>query len=495
MPIVNLLTAINRAFLRYINYMKRFWPIYIIMCIATVLWSCSDEDYSTSPSDKLTFSTDTVYLDTVFSNVPTPTRDFWVYNKTKNNLRLQTIRLERGNQSGFRVNVDGVYLGPTTGYQTNEVEVRSNDSIRVYVELTAISNGSPAPKSLNDNIVFTTEGGAVQKVSLNAYSWDAVILDNPVIKRDTTFTPGQPVVVYGSMRVDSLATLTLAPGTTIYFRDEASLDVYGRLIAKGTPDNEVTLRGYRLDNMFDYLPYDRVSGQWGGVHFHESSYDNEVEYTDIHSAYNGIVIDSCDVERRTLLMTSSTVHNCQGYGISSKNGWVELYNCQITNTLKDCLYTDGGLVALNNCTIAQFYPFDSNRGVALRFCSGVAPIQFVCYNSLVTGYADDEIMGEQKDTLNSFYYEFHDCILRTPAVTTADSVRFVNVLFENIEDTLTTGKKHFALVDTKNLKYDFRLDSISPAVDKGNSQTAVSFDRYGLKRDDTPDIGAFEYQK
>ena len=33
----------------------------------------------------------------------------------------------------------------------------------------------------------------------------------------------------------------------------------------------IVLRGDRLDNMFDYLPYDYVSGQWQGVRIQEGS--------------------------------------------------------------------------------------------------------------------------------------------------------------------------------------------------------------------------------
>lgn len=487
--------AINPVFARYIHNMKRLLPIYIIMCVTAMMWSCREDDFSVSPSDLLTFSKDTIQFDTVFSNTPTSTKDFWVHNKTGRNIRLQTVRLERGNQSGYRVNVDGVYLGPTTGYQTNEVEVRKNDSIRVFVELTAIGDNDVDYKRIQDNIVFTSEGGAIQKLALNAWAWNAIMLNNPKIKRDTTFTAQRPIVISGNLIVDSLATLTLEAGTRIYFHDESSLDVYGRLITKGTPENEVVLRGYRLDNMFDYLPYDRVSGQWGGVAFHESSFGNELNYTDLHSSYNGIYIDSCDVEKKTLTMNASTVHNCQGYGIRNQCSWIELYNCQITNTLYDCLQTNGGLTLLDNCTLAQFYPFDSNRGVALRFTNEVAPLQFICYNTLVTGYADDEIMGEQKDKERSFYYEFHNCILRTPEVTTADATYFDNVKFEDIKDTDTTGKKHFKNIDTDNLKYDFRLDAVSAAIDAANPATAMPTDRNGLPRDEHPDIGAFEYVK
>lgn len=42
------------------------------------LVACMDDDnFSTSKSDLLSFSTDTVRLDTTFSNVPTPTKTMW----------------------------------------------------------------------------------------------------------------------------------------------------------------------------------------------------------------------------------------------------------------------------------------------------------------------------------------------------------------------------------------------------------------------------------
>lgn len=463
--------------------------------MTALMWSCSDEEYSVSSSDVLSFSVDTISLDTVFSSVPTPTKTFWVHNRTEKHIALSTVRLERGNQSGFRVNVDGVYLGQATGYQSNDVEVRSGDSIRVFVELTSLPNNGDEPKLLEDNLLFNLQSGAQQRINLRAFSWDATIYKDLEITEDASLSGEKPIVVYGFLKVAENATLTINAGTTVYFNDQAGLDVYGKLLCKGEPDNEVVLRGYRLDHMFDYLPYDRVSGQWQGIRIHESSYGNQLEYTDIHSAFNGIEIDSCSIDRYTLLMNSCTIHNCQGYGVLNHCSHVQMDNCQITNTLNDCYYAEAGLSILTNCTLAQFYPYDSNRGVALRFSSKNGGVQLGCYNSLVTGYADDELMGEPADTLNTFYYEFKNCIIRTPKVETADSVYFQNVLFENPKDTLPNGKDHFVLIDTENLIYDFRLDSISPAIDAADKKLALPTDRNGCQRDDRPDVGAFEYRK
>ena len=48
----------------------------------SALAGCADdESFSTSRGD-VSFSVDTLKMDTTFSNVPTPTRSFWVYNRT-----------------------------------------------------------------------------------------------------------------------------------------------------------------------------------------------------------------------------------------------------------------------------------------------------------------------------------------------------------------------------------------------------------------------------
>ena len=114
-------------------------------------------------------------------------------------------------------------------------------------------------------------------------------------------------------------------------------------------------------------------------------------------------------------------------------------------------------------------------------------------NTLVTGYADDVLMGEAGDTAVAFQYLFDHCILRTPKVTTADSVRFTQVVFEDVADTTHCGDKHFANIDTDNLIYNFELSSLSSAIGKANPQTALPTDRKGRKRDDKPDVGAFEW--
>ena len=128
--------------------------IYIcVMMLLGVLSSCTDDDsFTTAPSHVLTFSVDTVNIDTVFSNVPTVTRSFWVYNHSGDGLRCQSVRLANGAATGFRVNVDGQYLAPSSNYATSDIEVRNKDSIRVFVELTSPENGQLDTQLCQDDL-------------------------------------------------------------------------------------------------------------------------------------------------------------------------------------------------------------------------------------------------------------------------------------------------------------------------------------------------------
>ncbi len=482
--------------------MKRLFFFFLALASAIAFASCDDNDsFTTDRYALLTFSRDTVSMDTVFSTVPTSTYTFWVYNHNDDGIRLSRVRLKRGNQSGFRVNVDGSYLDNSMGSFVRDLEVRGGDSIRVFVELTSAQTNSDVPQLVEDQLVFTLESGVEQEVCLRAYSWDAIMLRDAVISRDTIISSAKPIVIYGGLRVDSGATLTISAPATLYFHADAGLDVYGRLVVNGVAGNDVVMRGDRTDRMFDYLPYDRVSGQWQGIRFHSSSTGNSLTYADIHSATDGIVCDSAafDSTAMRLALTNVTIHNCQGEGLAAYNANVSLVNCQITNTLGDCVAIYGGRATMLYCTLAQFYPFDADRGVALRFsCRRDGhdyPLHLLqCVNTLVTGYADDELMGEAGDSLVAFNYQFANSILRTPAIEdTTMLARFVNVVFEAPGDTVE-GEAHFRTVDADLQFYDFHLDSISTAIGRAAPVECCPADRDGSERGSLPDVGCYQWR-
>ena len=446
--------------------MKR---IFYFFAILLALVACEDDDsFSASTGLRLTFSVDTLQMDTVFSRTPSSTYAFWVHNQNDDGIRLSMVKLRRGNQSGFRVNVDGVYLDNSNGSQTSDVEIRRNDSILVFVELTATETRQTEPQLVEDDLLFLLESGTEQKVCLQAWAWDARKLYDPVITNDSVLESDIPLVIYGDMMVNEGATLTIR-NTTLYFHDGSGLDVYGTLKTENC-----LMRGDRLDYMFDYLPYDRVSGQWQGVHLYGTSTDNHLVDTEIRNANYGLLLDSAalDTSCYRLQMERCVVHNCVGAGLEAVNANVSLDHCQLTNTGGDCISIIGGMAEINHCTLAQFYPFSADRGAALRFAnysgsSDMPLLQLSCVGSILTGYEDDVVMGEAREEGDvAFAYGFADCLLRTPKVETEDSTLFSGIIWETPNDSIQ-GKKHFVLIDEDNLKYDFHLDSLSTAQGLG----------------------------
>ena len=426
--------------------------------------ACSDdESFTTSRGDLLEFTADTLKMDTVFSNTGSSTYTFWVYNRTDKGIRLSSVRLKNGNQTGFRVNVDGRYLDNTLGAVVTDLEVRKGDSLRIFVELTSPETHQLEPQMVIDDLLFQLESGVEQRVRLEAWAWDAVKMTDLVVSRDTTIDTRVPIILYGNgLRIDSGAVLTLR-GTTLYFHDGAGIDIYGQLKAENC-----VLRGDRLDRMFPYLPYDRVSGQWRGLWFASSSTGNMLSNTEIRNAMTAVMLaDSAamDTTQLRLQMSHCIIHNAKGHGLVSYNSNVALDYCQLTNTLGDCLAVYGGRCLIDHCTLAQFYPFSADRGAALRFVAAKGDVSITCRNSIVTGYADDVLMGEQTDTTTTMRYLFEDCLLRTPKVEN-DTMSFRNIIWETPKDSIQ-GKLHFVNIDEENLYYDFHLDSLSTAQGKG----------------------------
>ena len=184
--------------------MKRLF--FLCTIASMLLLACSEDDkFSADRGNMLNFSVDTLTLDTLFSLVPSSTYHFWAFNHSSSGIRISTVRLERGVQSGFRVNVDGTFLNPVG----SDFEVRKGDSIRVFVEVTTRENHAEEPQLVEDNLLFTLESGVVQRVNLRTYSWDAKKYNGLVVRSDSVIESSQPIIIYDSLQVDSGCTRTI----------------------------------------------------------------------------------------------------------------------------------------------------------------------------------------------------------------------------------------------------------------------------------------------
>lgn len=477
--------------------MKRL--LYIIAAIFLAVSCSEDESWTTSPSDLLSFSVDTVRFDTLISTIPSATKHLIIYNRGKKGIRISGVWLSQGVASPFRTNVDGVTIGSSADM---DFEVRGKDSLVVRIEVTPPQTGQAAPKEFADDLLFRLESGVIQKVRLTVGSQDAYIHQGLIVTADTTFSTAQPVVIYDSLVVAEGATLTLAAGTRLLFHDGAGLEVRGRLLALGTTDSLVTMRSDRTDHMFDYLLYDATPSRWKGLHIHSGSVGNVLRHCDIHSGCYGIKVDSTDISVESLLIENSVIHNVGGNGLQLESCGVQILNSQISNAKGHCVYLYGGDYLFLHCTIAQFYPFEGGRGDALRIENtenGVYRHLERAYfvNCVITGYGEDVIMGDIEEGQDyTCDYLFSNCFLNT--VVSDDTIRFRHIVYDNDKQTLVRDK-NFARFDTHNFVYDFTPDSASAIRNMGDTAfiSIVPTDRLGRSRtlDDGPDAGCYEYVK
>ena len=468
---------------------------FILSAIAIIsLTSCAvDDHFSSDTNQGLVFSEDTIRMDTVFTAVPSSARSFWIYNRTSRNLRFGVV-LEKGNQLGFRVNINGLYLSAVKGSQIHDVELESNDSIRVFVELTAQKQSQEVISLLEDKLYFMFGNGLKQEVVMQAYSLKADIIDTWIVEEDTEWQSTRPCLVKGGIVVKENATFTIDEGAKFYFASQASLRVDGKILCKGTPQKPIVFRGARLDNIDREIPYDRVSGQWKGISIGHNSYENCMKSVDIHSAKNGIFCDSTeDAQRSKIEIFQSWIHNCDGYGLSANNAKVYIENSIISNAAKNCLAFHGGNVTLNGITVAQFYPFVGGRDKAL-YISDQSPLHFSMLNSIITGYSDSEVEIVQKKASEENVCKFNNCLLRTkPPTKENDLSHFENNVYEEPKDTIGVGLFQFHGIDLKTLYYNFRLKKEAKAVGLADPKSAPHTDYTGQKRDSLPDIGAYEF--
>ena len=467
----------------------------ILILITSILFfaSCSEDDtISVSQSDRVTFSADTISFDTVFTAIGSSTKTFTVHNDGSHAITLQSIRLSSGGSSGFRINVDGQY-----GTSFADIDIYRNDSIMVFVEVTAKQQESDTPVLITDSIIFTLENGVREQVILQASGQDVTVLRNMHISSDTTLSNRRPYLIYDSLVVDKGVTLTIQEGTTLCFHSKAQMLVHGQLVCNGTEQKPIVFRGDRTDRMFSYLPYDRLDDQWGGIHLFSEGGTSVFSYCDIHSGNYGIKADISGVYFSKVIIDNSVIHNVAGDGLSLTYCSSEIANTQISNTRGHCVNIVGGRATFTACTIAQFCPWVGDRGHALNFCNilndTIYPLDTLVFQScVITGYANDEVYGQKLETDTvSFGYAFFNSLVNTDSAA-VDMTRFSSCVFDT--DTATYHEKNFRTIDTDNYIYDFRLDSISPARASGKYFRQYPADRNGnIRPSESPDAGCYQY--
>ncbi|MFD0988877.1 hypothetical protein ACFQ1R_02105 [Mariniflexile jejuense] len=513
--------------------MKR--SLYVVLAIGfLMLWSSCRNDFDFSPSTgNLQFSKDTVYLDTVFTNIGSSTYNLKVYNRSNKDIVIPSIRLALGNASNYRLNVDGL-----SGKAFENIQILAKDSLYIFVETTIdITNFSnPEGKFLYTDQIEFDSGSNLQKVELVTLVQDAIFIypdrDNTtkvietlkldingdqvetdiqgreLLPSELTFTNQKPYVIYGFAAVPNGETLTINAGARVHFHENsgllisegATLKVNGSLSTdQKLLENEVIFESDRLEPDFS-----EIAGQWGTIWFFDGSLNNTVNYATIKNATIGILCDGNPNEAtEKLKITNTQIYNNSSFGVLGRNTSITAENMVINNSgLSSFAGTFGGKYNVTHSTIANYwngsrqYPsvllnnfiFDENDTAIV---TNLTEANF--NNCIIYGNDNPEILlDEIEDAAVVFNFKFTNCLIRFDSRNTNlvggnydldDTTHFVNNIFNKDPNFKNTTLNQLIIGET------------SAAINKANSTFAnqVPFDILNVNRTSTPDIGAYQH--
>lgn len=471
-----------------------------LMLMTSLLFvACDEMSFTTDPAHTLRFSTDTLTFDTVFTTVGSATTKMLVYNRNNKAINISSIRLSGGKNSSFRINVDG---SRNENHSFENIEISAKDSMYVFVEVTIDPNNANSPVLVEDSLVFVTNGVS-QRVTFHAFGQDMVLLREKLILNDTTLNADKPYLVYGYLAIDTAKTLTLNPGTKLYFHNNANLLVYGHLKAQGTAEQPIVMRGDRMDNIkFETpVPYNYVAGQWGGVYLLWNHGNHTFNHVVINSGYVGVYFVNNDRSNLpNLEISNSRLHNFVYYGLVAQNGNLKVSNTEISNSGSYTVYLNGGKHSFVHSTIANYYNFnnfqaairDGNPAVMMMNLYRNAPMQTEFINCVIAGSLDNEL------ALATRYPEHYKGLFTNCYIGRSDTLKlnqFSNIRWKNRNDTVFAQTRFEPI---KNLYFNFSLDSVSPARGIADPVTASQYpyDLNGNSRfdDGAPDAGAYEWK-
>ena len=514
--------------------MKRL--LYLITTFIIILtWSSCRNDFEFSPSTgNLTFSKDTVYLDTIFANIGSSTYNLKVYNNSDEDISIPTIQLSNGENSGYRLNVDGI-----SGKSFENVQLLAKDSMFVFVETTYNTTTNPLPTTeflYTDAIEFDS-GNNLQKVELVTLVKDAIFIypdrDNttqvietltltvdgePVetelqgrelLPEELTFTNQKPYVIYGYAAVPAGETLTIDAGARIHFhansglivQENASLNVNGALSNdEELLENQVIFESDRLEPIYSDVP-----GQWGTIWLFENSQNNTINYATIKNGTVGILSDgNADAVTDKLTITNSQIYNFSTFGILGRNTSINAQNIVINNAGQSSFgATLGGKYNVTHSTIANYWSNSFRQFPALLINNFVLDENNTAFladlteanvnNCIIYGNDNPElIVDEIEDNSVIFNFKLTNCLLRFDN----NSGNFSG---NNYDFSNTTHYENIIFNQDPNFRNpsanDLIIGETSAANNQGNTTfaTQVPNDILGVNRTASPDLGAYQH--
>lgn len=495
--------------------MKNLVVYSLLLIVVTLSFSCR-KDFSTIPSSgNLTFSTDTVFLDTVFSNISSSTYALKVYNNSSEDIHIPSISLGRAD-SYYRLNVDGL---PGTTFQN--IPLRAKDSLYVFIEGTI--NYSATSPLYTDSIVFDA-GEKLQNVKLvtlvqdahfiyvnNAIDLDTIVpyfISEAASRRIHYLTDEEiaifndpanetSIVFYGYCGVSSNKTLTIAANKKLHFHKNSALVIEkdASLIVNGTVTEKILIEGDRLEPEFSETP-----GQWDAIWLRAGSKSNNINYLNSRNGAFGIVCDSISTDNTnpTLTIKNTELYNNSEIGLLANQSNIKGENVIIGNSRNSSLtIINGGTYDFNQVTLANYWSESIRRGSTLQISNVNSNTELTdplfnltanFANSIIDGNTSKELFLEKNET-DTFEYFFLNCMIKFDGTSDDPLYDFTNIT--HYVDNLLNADADY--LDTSLNKFEIGIDS--ELINKADITNAVKtpIDIIGTDRTTAPDIGAYQH--
>lgn len=480
---------------------KRFWLFGLLALVSLFKFSaCSDDPvFLKDPSAQLTLRSDTLFFDTVFTanspRIPASVNKQFIVVNPHNKSVTTDFRLAGGENSVFRINVDGE-VGPVV----NNVEIRPNDSVFVFVELSIDPNNDPQslPLIVRDSVVVNTNGND-QNVQLIAWGQDAHYFLRDTLCSTVLSDKEKPYVVYGYLYVPENCNLTIREGVQLHFAPGAWLYVEGTLTVLGTKDEPVKFEGDRLQPSFEEIP-----GQWGGIWIDRLSTGNRIRYAEIKNGTVGIYCDSSlDLNQRSVTVENTMVRNMSFDGLSGKRANIQATNSIFANCGRySFLGLWGGVYDLKHCNFITYNYYFGRKDPTFALNNvqideffrvvGVYDLAFNIQNCIIEGSLEDEVSFGLVDPDSILLVEkvFDDNMVR---LTDVDATKTLKGFGKN--NVVNTGRPSLGNIFFEDYrKHNYHLKMGALPIDSGATDLGINVDFEGNSRDGMPDIGAFEFQ-
>ena len=433
---------------------------FLVLCLLAFTACRKNDDITTSTDVQLSFSSDTVLFDTVFTAVGSINKRIKVYNNDSKAINITNIRLGEGLSSFFSLIINGVVTN-----EKSNVQVGGKDSISIYVKATINSNTQNKPFIVEDSIVFNTNGNR-QAIKLIAYGQNARFINGGTITSNTVWDARLPYIINRSVTVAEGVSLDISAGTKVYFHGSSVMNIRGTLNVNGAINSAVVFSSDRLENF-----YENEAGQWLGIRLFASSVNNKVNYAIIKNAVVGITADSVGQDGNAkLLLANSMIKNMTIAGFVGYSSSLTGFNNLFYNSGQYLIYgVGGGIYNLKQNTFAGLNTEFPRRTSALYFSdlsnTSFSDLSLDLTNNIIWGSLPEELQIEKKTTAS---------------ITS-------NIKYNVIKTSLQTYDKSNLLgIDPKFVDAttgNFRIQPGSPVLKKGMDLRSDIFYNPYLKQD------------